>query len=36
MTIGGGMVLGPNGARRLAGLLREVSPPLLASLELRN
>ena len=36
MTLSGGKGLGPDGAQRLADLLREDPPPLLASLELRH
>ncbi len=35
MALSGGRGLGPEGAGRLAGLLREAPPPLLASLNLR-
>ncbi len=36
MKLSGGKGLGPSGAKRLAGLLREAPPPLLASLNLRH
>ena len=36
MTLSGGKGLGPDGAHRLAGLLRESPPPLLSSLRLRQ
>ncbi len=35
LGLSGGQGLGPEGARRLAGLLLEGPPPLLASLDLR-
>ena len=35
LPLGGGAPLGPDGARRLAGLLREARPPLLTRLDLR-
>ncbi len=35
MKLSSGRGLGPEGATRLAGLLREAPPPLLASLDLR-
>ena len=36
MQLSGGKGLGPDGARRLAELLLEAPPPLLASLQLRH
>jgi hypothetical protein len=36
MTLSGGKGLGPDGAQRLAELLREAPPPMLAALDLRN
>ena len=35
MTLSGGEPLGPEGAGRLAGLLRDAPPPLLASIDIR-
>ena len=35
MTLSGGKPLGPEGAGRLAGLLRDAPPPLLASMDIR-
>ncbi len=35
LPLGGGAPLGPDGARRLAGLLCEARPPLLTRLDLR-
>ncbi len=35
VDLSGGRGLGPDGARELAGLLREAPPPLLTSLDLR-
>ena len=35
-TLSGGKGLGPNGAQRLAELLREAPPPMLAALDLRH
>ena len=36
MALSGGKGLGPEGARRLADLLQQAPPPLLASLNLRH
>ena len=36
MKLSGGKGLGPDGAQRLAELLREAPPPMLAALDLRH